>query len=221
MSLLPDQHLSGLFVRSALDATASCLVEWGNRPEVGRLTSAGRRKASLSQAWSYVANRAFRPNRAFLISTAGGWTAFFNNHRDEYLPQAESYVLCERLKTETCFFSFDSRPDSPNRGSGQFSMNRFISGAVQTRDVLLYRESSWAFQQSGEPLPFERLDKYACRPKRDRLDEDTLRQYGESLGIPFCDPKIYGDDVVFLSWTTDSTMDPLTALSILENLFLS
>jgi hypothetical protein len=180
--------------------------------------TAMRVEMSLQQAWESVKERAFTPDRGFLISVGDSWTAFFNNHRDEYLAQAELYVLCERLEADTCFFSLDDRGDSIYRGSGHFCYNRFQGGTVQERRVLLYKEDEeepWIFQQSGAPLPIELTDTYALPDPRDRMSAGLLRTYGQALGIPFWDPNAYGRDVILLRWSTKSTLSDAEVRDIL------
>jgi hypothetical protein len=216
MSLMPYEHHAGLFVRAPLTAVADCLVGWGNQPEVGRLTRARHVTTTLQRAWALVGERHFQPSRAFLIPITDSWTAFFNNHRDEYLAQAELYILCERLKTETCFFYVDERADSIYRGSAQFCYYRPDGQEVIQRQVMSYKESRWTFQQSGPAAPFELCDRYALPKVRARLDAELLKHYGRSLGIPFWDPETYGTKAVLLNWNTKPVMSASQAEALLR-----
>lgn len=114
MSLIPNGHRSGMFIRANPVSVADCLVSWGSEYPVNRFTTARRELMPLERAWESLEERHFQPDRGLLIPLPQNWTGFFDNHRDEFLAQAELYVLCKRLQTETCFFSYDHRDDSPN-----------------------------------------------------------------------------------------------------------
>lgn len=50
---------------------------------------------------------------------------------------------------------------------------------------------SWAFHQDGEPFPFEDVERYGARSKRDRLTSQMVHDYAAALGIRFPDPTFY------------------------------
>ncbi len=43
-------------------------------------------------------------------------------------------------------------------------------------------DGRWAWDESGQPLPFEDVSRYGARRKRDRLDRELLVQYLAALG---------------------------------------
>lgn len=225
MSLLPHGHQSGMFIKAPIATVADCLVKWGNEEKVNRGTKAEQVKIPLEQAWQHVADREpspYNPDRAFLIFVGRSWTGFFNNHSHEWVASAEMHVLCQRLKAQTCFFSFE---DNPRRGehcgSAQFNHCHYENGEfpVSERQVSLSNEGGWKFQQSGDPLPFENMATYAQRKKRDRLTPELLRTYGEALGIPFWDADAYGQDVVLLRWGKQKPSDSTSALRKVMQVF--
>jgi hypothetical protein len=199
-----------MFIKAPLKAVVDCLVKWGNQDEVGRFTRAARHRLRLLQATDLLAERIFNPDRAIVLPLSGAWTAFLDNHKFQYLANSELYILCKRLKTEGYYFLHDDREDSDHRGSAMFRADRFtddtgdrqanLHDGLRVRQVMLYKESRWRFDQAGDPLPFEKLAAYALPKKRDRLTADILRGYGESLGIPFWNAEAYGQEVVLLRW---------------------
>jgi hypothetical protein len=211
MSLLPHNHYGGLFIKAPADAVVDCLVKWGSAPPV-RPRTAQRYRLTLEQAWALLEERKFSPDRAIVVPVAEGWTAFFDNHSHEFTPAAEQYILSLRLSTDAYWFYYDDAPDSANRRSAHFSVERRGDPNL-VRSVMLINESGWSFREHGPRLPFERADLYAQRRKHDRLNLDVLRQYGEALGLRFWDPSAYGDDIVFLKWD-DDTAPPDTASSL-------
>lgn len=221
MSLFPHGHRSGMFIQAPVDIVADCLVAWGNEEIVGRSTTAERKQLSLEEAWEWVGERKVPPDRGFLIPIAG-WTAFFDNNKYEWLAAAKLYVLCKRLRVDTCFFSYDDQPETEHCGSAQFNFCRYVAGGefpVKERQVLLLKESGWKFQESGDALPFEKVDGYAARKKRDRLNADVLRAYGEALDIPFWDADAYGQDVRLLKWGKHTAADTDSTLRKIMKIF--
>jgi hypothetical protein len=49
----------------------------------------------------------------------------------------------------------------------------------------------WVFQQSGEPFPFEKLERYQARKVRDRFTFDMLKEYLQHLGLSPFDEHFY------------------------------
>lgn len=222
MSLLPHGHRSGMFIQAPVDVVMGCLVTWGNEDKVNRYTTGERKQLSLERAWEYVEERKADPDRGLLIPV-GAWTAFFDNQNCEWLAAAELYVLCERLRVDTCFFSHNDQANSQHCGSGQFNHCRYVGGhfPVKERQVMLLKESGWRFQQTGDPLPFEDMVAYQRPKKRDRMNPDILRAYGAALSIPFWDPGAYGPNVAVLRWGTKPTgsADPDSPLKKVMGIF--
>ena len=218
MSLLPNNHHGGLFVKAPADAVVDCLVKWGNEEPPSRITTVRRHRLPLEQAWALVAERNWHPDRAIVVPVAGGWTAFFNNHSREFSPASEKYILALRLKTEAYWFYYDDEPDSTHRRSAHFVVERKGDSKL-IRSVMLIKESGWEFKEHGPRLPFERADLYALRRKHDRLNLDVLRQYGEALGLRFGDLSAYGDEITFLKWARKPPPDTTSSLRKLLRVF--
>ncbi|MCA9674804.1 MAG: hypothetical protein H6709_06670 [Kofleriaceae bacterium] len=49
---------------------------------------------------------------------------------------------------------------------------------------VLQDDARWDFMQSGTPLPWENVEKYRSRAKRDRLSREMLIGYANALGWP-------------------------------------
>lgn len=201
MSLLPFGHQSGTYVKAPLGQVAECLVRWGNEEHVGRSTAACQLKMDLERAWKLLdEQRPASANRAILVSMAGGQTAFFDNQLYEFPPGAQMFVLCKRLTVDTYFFSYSDGSKGQDAESAQFAAYRFRNGAAEQRMVMVTKEGGWKFHQFGEALPFERLERYQAKKKRDRRTADLLREYGEAAGFRFWDLAAYRDEVIELRW---------------------
>lgn len=57
----------------------------------------------------------------------------------------------------------------------------YYGGQCQ-RHILCYREPQWVFYEEGIPLPFENVDLYSKRLKKDRLNKDIILQYMSIAG---------------------------------------
>lgn len=195
MSLIPHGHRSGLFIHGPLNAVADCILAWYK--ELERTVKVERSAMTLENSWSFLdQGRFFNPNRAMLVPMKD-WTAYFDNHSREFVAGAHRRELCRRLKCDTCHFFFDDRTLGME-GSCEFGHVRYESGevAAKSRQVRVIHDSGWQFEEFGDPLPFEQLERYKLRKKADRLNPEILRDYGAALGVPFWDESAYGDQVV-------------------------
>ncbi len=53
----------------------------------------------------------------------------------------------------------------------------------------------WIFEVSGEPYPFEELDKYELRRKRDRFTREMLTRYLEHFSLRPFEDEFYAVDL--------------------------
>lgn len=210
-----------MFIHAPIDVVADCLVSWGNEEMVGRHTTAKRKMLKFDDIPTHLSDRKFQPDRGVLVS-ADNWTAFFDNHQYEWLAAGKLFVLCERLKVSTCFFSFEHDRASEQYGEASFNYSRFNNGLeipVIERQVMLSKDGRWKFEEFGEPMPFENLERYAMRKKRDRLNEEVLISYGKAIGIAFWDIATYAEVVVLLKWGQPSVDDNDSALKKIMSIF--
>lgn len=218
MSLLPYSHRAGMFVRAPLDALVDCLVTRGNEERVRRHAVAKRRQLNLQAAFDLLTRRTFSPDCAILVPLGTCWTAFFNNHRDEFCASSELFIACERLKTDGYFFYHEDRETSSQFGSSQFCAFQFVN-EIRRRQVTLYKESNWRFAVAGDPLPFEDLSAYELPRKRDRLNDSMLIRYADALGIPIQDVDSYGRDIAELKWGSPPPIGVESALKVITRIF--
>jgi hypothetical protein len=202
MSLFPLQLKAGTWIDAPLNEVERCLLHWGSGHPADRDTRSRRQRTSLTEAINYLEPRFFTPDRALLVAHASGWTGFFNNHSRQFQPQAELFVLSERLRTRTCFFLYET--EGEHAGSAVFEHHQYQTpDGVVVRALWLGKEPRWQFIQSGVRLPFERPEVYAAARVRDRLPPELLRDYGAALGIRFWELDGYLDHIAFLGWRSD------------------
>jgi hypothetical protein len=130
--------------------------------------------------------------RALFVPTNSAWTAFFQSGIDgsDHFP-AMSF-LAGRLGVRAMRVC-RSPPNAVWTGVVWEVYAPPDQGGVLP---LLYRRSvaavndggRWTFDQSGSPFPFEHLERYDLRRKRDRFDGELLEQYLGEFGLkPFED----------------------------------
>ncbi|MDX2198249.1 MAG: hypothetical protein SF069_04660 [Phycisphaerae bacterium] len=196
------------------------LLAWGQ--DIGRGTSLAGVRGGLPAALRWLETRNFQPDRAILVSLGDNWTAFFDNHSSEYEPQAEMFVLCERLRTATAHFYYNHDVNSQFFRSACYTYNWFddVSNCVVERSVsAVVDENKWEFCERGSPLPFENVSAYSKRQKSDRLTSALMREYALALGIPFCEPRAYGDEVALLKWNSASKVPDVEIIRLAEACF--
>lgn len=156
----------------------------------------------IRQGWEFVEARAPIPYRAFLIA-AGAWTAFFDNHTREFVAQAELFVLCEQMHVDTCFLAC-----AADDCDAHFCYFTPVDGEVIERQVMVYEEGGWIFSEQGPPQPYEDLEAYQKRRKRDRLNRQLLLEYGAAIGIPVGEHAEFGNDIWLLEWKNYNRLGP-------------
>lgn len=137
------------------------------------------------------------PTKRLLVETRDGRTAVFSNGHDTY----EANVLSGRLRVRAVVTDFAAdivgNGEVRNHGNVLFEL---ISKGQSVRTVQVSRQASgWVAILLGSPLPFEQVDKYQARVKRERFDLDMLNRYCEALGIKRSDEKFYGPQALLHS----------------------
>lgn len=130
--------------------------------------------------------------RHLFIPTRSAWTAYVDNgYRGTDAVSAMSYLAqvlgCRGMRVGAV-------PHTLREDKGRYGVVALeVYGPRQT-DWLNYLRTlyamndggRWVFGQSGEPFPFEKLERYQARKVRDRFTLDTLEEYLLHLGLsPF------------------------------------
>jgi hypothetical protein len=134
--------------------------------------------------------------RVLIVPTAGPWTAYFDNGwrgPDAFPPMS---YLAKRLGTRGL------RVVAVPPTEGRYSASIFELYGPEDREWLNFERAvsamkdgdRWRFSVSGEPLPFEDLDRYSARRVRDRFPHELLDRYLQALGIRAFDETFYMPD---------------------------
>jgi hypothetical protein len=133
--------------------------------------------------------------RELFVPTAGPWTAYFNCAANGTDAGPAIAVLAQRLECEglvvTC-----------QLGAVMFTVADPKAVHPPRRAVVAMDDGGrWIFETSGEPLPFEELDRYRTRRVRDRFTSDMLERYCQALDVDVFNGEFYRGPAVLVSHT--------------------
>jgi hypothetical protein len=183
------------YVHAPFDAVLGHLVRWRREPPLSQ-----RLEVSDPQPFPQVLD-AFVPFQSpwtrELVLPCGDWTAYLNNSIGGGDPSASIAVVARQLGVRWVMGMNTLR-----HGPGHQATQLWVCGPAGKPPQLYERtlaayaaDGRWGWSQSGDPFPFEDLDRYQARRKRDRFDRALLLRYLEALGIP-ADDDAYGDGVI-------------------------
>ena len=129
----------------------------------------------------------FVHRKEMYLATDFGWTAFFQNGTrgsDPFLPMMQSSRALGVTAMRICITPARATwpaviwevYDTEEAGGNANGYRRSIAAANDG--------GRWIFHMSGAPFPFEDLDRYTAKRKRDRFPPDLLRDYLREMGIP-------------------------------------
>jgi hypothetical protein len=133
-----------------------------------------------------------------LVMPCGAWTAYLNNGINGGDSTAIGQAVARQLSVRHVMAEH-TLPYGPGHQATQL----WISGPLGKPPLMVERVISatatngrWEWHTSGEPLPFEDVDRYSARNIRDRFDRRMLLGYLNALGISADDDTAYGDGVL-------------------------
>jgi hypothetical protein len=134
------------------------------------------------------------PWSRLLVAPCGDWTAVVNNGLYGGDNTAPTPAISRTLNAECVVAS-----SVPRYGPGHEQTQFELFGPSGEPPLMYVRSLSasatdgrWEWHESGRPLPFEKVDRYAAKRVRARFDRDMLLAYLVALGIPANDDGAYG-----------------------------
>lgn len=154
--------------------------------------------SSLSDALESLLPLAMSKMRRLFIPTRSDWVVFFQNGiagSDPFLPMSNLALRMGVLAMRVCCTPKSERypatiwevyaPESQG-GCPPLGDRRSI--------VAMNDGGRWIFSESGEPYPFEHIERYSAWRKRDRFTREMLRDYLRHFGIElFADEFLHVD----------------------------
>jgi hypothetical protein len=130
--------------------------------------------------------------RHLFIPTRSPWTAYVENARGGTDAASAMSYMAEALGCRG--MRVGAVPHTLHEDKGRYGIIVLEVYGPQETDWLNYLRTlhvsndggRWVFGQSGEPFPFEKLERYQARKVRDRFTFDMLKEYLHHLGLsPF------------------------------------
>ena len=148
---------------------------------------------SLSAAFEALPPLSMGLYRSLFISTRNGWTAFFRSGLLGSDPSPVMGVFAGQFGCQAM------RVCTPPGGGAIWEV--YAPESMGGAPPLLFRrtiancdDGGWVFEQSGEPFPFEDLDRYRARRTRDRFDAALLSRYLGEFGLDAFNEDFYTVD---------------------------
>lgn len=140
-------------------------------------------------------------DRELLVPVGNEWVAYFDCSASGTDPVGAVSVLGERL--DVLGLVVDASPhivDPVGESVRRYGGVAFYLFGSHTTSVLNYVRtvqvshtgSRWEMHVSGEPQPYEELERYQARRVRDRFTSDMLERYCQALGVDVFNTEAYG-----------------------------
>jgi hypothetical protein len=126
-----------------------------------------------------------------VTETSNGGVAYFSNHPASPSVESEPLYWCEIFKKRLIWISCKNVKPTDPVGSVQFNFSDHSRSPQHNRGVAAYKDNRWNFFQFGAPLPFEDLEAYKAKKKKDRLTPEMVERYCQQFLIDPYDPDFY------------------------------
>jgi len=177
------------FIENDINTITSELIAWQN-PLINKFNNTLQSKVineDLKKTMlSLCPLTTIEKRRYLLIPTKSKWTAFFDNGHmgtDRTAPE----VLGEKLNSKVIYISFDTIEEE-----NVFDYYDLIDGDYGLkRAISVTKESKWEFNQYGNALSFEDIEKYKLRTIKERFTIDMLNNYLKEFSIDIFNEDFY------------------------------
>jgi hypothetical protein len=184
--------LAASFLRERIDVVRSALLAW--RRDDLHQTVEENGPIRFPECTKFL-EPLEAPWTVELLIDSGDWTTYLNNWIQGGDPTAAAPYLATRLECD-CVVSVHAPPCA----SGHASTQLWLIGPEGTPPLMHLRtiaahaeDGRWSWETSGEPLSWERPERYGAQRIRDRLDRPLLVEYLGAMGIRVDDASFYGE----------------------------
>jgi hypothetical protein len=176
-------------IQAPLGRLRAAFLEW--QAGLGQVHEEWQIKSGLADALERLAPLSAGEKRRLFIETRSGWTAQFQSGIQGSDPFPVMSLFAQKLGVlamRICSAPLSKMYPAtiwevyapPHLGGGTLGYRRSVCAANDG--------GRWIFEASGEPYPFEELDKYELGRKRDRFTREMLIRYLEHFSLrPFED----------------------------------
>lgn len=133
--------------------------------------------------------------RLLLISTDSPWTAVFCDDPSTTISYGTRTLERPGLLVSCLEDTIDQKTGKGVPGGVQMFLFAGTpdSSTNDQRILMAIRgDTSWVFENEGNPLPFEKPERYRARRIRDRFTPEMLEEYCLAMGIRLFDESFYG-----------------------------
>ncbi|MCP4542172.1 MAG: hypothetical protein GY832_34045 [Chloroflexi bacterium] len=177
-------------INTTAEQVVAGLQIWHNK--IGIRYERGDITSSLEDAFESLLPLSVSMMRRLYISTHSEWTACFQNGIQGSDPFPAMSMLARQLKV----LAMRVCSTRPNVLYPANIWEVYAPPELGGSEPLGYRRTiecmndggPWVFDTSGEVFPFENVDSYKARRKRDRFTRELFAEYLEQFGVnPFAD----------------------------------
>lgn len=185
-------------IQAPLPLLLSTFEEWHN--SIGIRYSRTEISSSLSDALESLLPLSHSKMRRLFVATRSDWVACFQNGiqgSDPFPAMSELATRMGVLAMRVCctperamypaviwdLYAPEARGGCPPLG--------------YRRHIAAQDDDGWVFEESGERFPFEEVERYTLRRKRDRFTREMLARYLHHFGI-----ELFTDDFLCVDATT-------------------
>lgn len=159
------------FIEAPLDFVCETIVKWHKGHQAG--VKAESAEAPLAIALHLLEPLTTLRRRELLVATASSWTACFDNSAQGGDPFGTASHLALLMKCRSLVVQCvpHTLPFEQREAAGTFGAVTFELIAPEQREWLNYERAAavsndggrWVFREEGKPLPFERIERFACQ----------------------------------------------------------
>ena len=184
----PITHDFGL-IQAPLEDVLASFLNWHS--SLGTEYARTEITTSLEEAFQSLLPLANSKMRRLFVPTQSNWVACFQNG----IQGSDPFPAMSYLARQMGVLAMRVCNTGPNVLYPATIWELYAPSSLGGDSLLGYRRSlsaandggKWVFDEAGEPFPFELVDRYRLRRKRDRFTSDMLRDYVAHFGIRLFD----------------------------------
>jgi hypothetical protein len=132
----------------------------------------------------------YYPYKIILFETKSNWIGCFENNMTSLIRINQAAVRIDEHKQSIGVRAWENAFGKRVNGwgGGLFTLDE---GITTKRIIMLSDQDKWEFDEYGEPLPFEDIEKYKEKYARNRFTPEMLQKYLLHYGIDYFNDDFY------------------------------
>lgn len=177
------------FIDAPIDDVLEGFLKWVEE----KLSCKDRKVINLTAGFEKVIERSLPflyPAKELFFETKSKWTGFIQNNRRTEIGHAQVIARYTSGNSVVAGEAWLSNYGRLVNGWGGGTFHYFHKDELK-RYLMLSDQDRWEFDQSGEPFPFEDLERYKEKYARNRFTPEMLDKYLKEFGIDFFNEDFY------------------------------